>query len=96
MVRSSGTLSGAVLRQHSDTVDRDPEIEQWLKLFENRIPKLLHHAIAVVPGEWYRDDIYELYARLLWRLESVRALVEREILRAPSKFVTTSFSSRWV
>lgn len=74
----------------------DPRIEQWLKLFENRIPELLHHAIAVVPGEWYRDDIYELYARLLWRLESIRALVEREILRTRSKFVTTSVPSGWV
>ena len=61
----------------------DPRIEEWLKIFENRIPKLLHHAIAVVPGDWYKDDIYALYARLLWRLESIRALVTRELLIAP-------------
>jgi hypothetical protein len=57
----------------------DPKIEGWLKIFEDRIPKLLHHAIAVIPGDWYKDDIYRLYARLLWRLESIRMLVNREI-----------------
>jgi hypothetical protein len=57
----------------------DPRIEGWLKFFEDRIPKLLHQAIAVIPGDWYKDDIYELCARLLWRLESIRMLVNREI-----------------
>ena len=59
----------------------DPRIEPWLKLFEDRIPKLLHHAIAVVPGDWYKGDIYTLYARLLWRLEFIRTLVNQEILK---------------
>ena len=72
----------------------DPRIEQWLKVFEDRIPKLLHQAVAMVPGEWYRDDIYELYARLLWRLDSIHALVNWEILRGRSKRVTSSGSSR--
>jgi hypothetical protein len=71
----------------------DPKIEEWLKVFEERLPKLLHRAIAVVPGEWYKDDIYELYARLLWRLESIRALVGREILEASARPVTTSCPS---
>lgn len=61
----------------------DPRIEPWLKVLEDRIPRLLHHAITMVPGDWYKDDIYSLYARLLWRLESIRELVTREILKAP-------------
>lgn len=72
----------------------DPRIEEWLKVFKDRIPKLLHQAVAMVPGEWYRDDIYELYARLLWRLDSIHALVNWEILRGRSKRVTSSGSSR--
>jgi hypothetical protein len=59
----------------------DPRIEQWLKLFEDHIPRLLYHAVAAVPPEWYKDDIYSLYARLLWRLEFVRLLVAGDILR---------------
>ncbi len=60
----------------------DPRIEQWLKVFEDRIPGLLRHAIEVVPRDWYKDDIYLLYARLLWRLEFIRALVNQEILKS--------------
>jgi hypothetical protein len=60
---------------------RDPKIDQWLKLFGSRIPSLLHGAIAVVPEEWYQGDIYALYARLLWRLEAIRALVDLEYLQ---------------
>jgi hypothetical protein len=59
----------------------DPRIEQCLRVFEDRIPKLLHHAIAVVPEDWYKDDIYALYARLLWRLERIRSLVTRELCK---------------
>jgi hypothetical protein len=60
----------------------DPRIEHWLKVFEDRIPKLLRHAIAEVPGDWYEGDIHELYDRLLSRLESIRALVNIGILKA--------------
>jgi hypothetical protein len=60
---------------------RDPRIDQWLKLFDSRIPGLLHRAIALVPEEWYEGDIYELYARLLWRLEAIRGLVDLEYLQ---------------
>jgi hypothetical protein len=58
----------------------DPRIEQWLTLFENRIPKLLQHAIGTIPEEWYTDDIHMLCARLLWRLECIRALLKWEML----------------
>jgi hypothetical protein len=58
----------------------DPRIEQWLRVFEERIPTLLYHAIAAVPEDWYQDDIYALYARLLWRLERIRSLVNREMV----------------
>jgi hypothetical protein len=57
----------------------DPRIEPWLKVFENRIPELLHKAIAAVPVDWYENDIYLLFARLLWRLETIRTLVDQEI-----------------
>lgn len=57
----------------------DPGIEHWLKLFEDHIPKLLYHAVAAVPPEWYKGDIYALYARLLWRLEVIRLLVAGDI-----------------
>jgi hypothetical protein len=60
---------------------RDPKIDEWLKLFDSRIPGLLHRAIALVPGEWYEGDIYALYARLLWRLEAIRGLVDLEYLQ---------------
>jgi hypothetical protein len=70
---------------HSDSIQPivigDPRIEQCLKLFEEYIPKLLHRAVAVIPPEWYKDDIYALYARLLSRLESIRLLVASDILR---------------
>lgn len=58
----------------------DPRVEQCLKLFEERIPKLLHRAVAIVPPEWYKDDIYALYARLMWRLDFLRLLVAGDIL----------------
>jgi hypothetical protein len=57
----------------------DPRIELWMKVFEDRIPKLLHEAITAVPGDWYEDDIYLLFARLLWRLETIRTLVDQEM-----------------
>jgi hypothetical protein len=59
----------------------DPKVEQCLKLFEAYIPKLLHRGVAVVPPEWYKDDIYALYARLMWRLDFIRQLVVDDILR---------------
>jgi hypothetical protein len=34
----------------------------------------------VVPSEWYKDDIYALYARLMWRLDFLRLLVAGDIL----------------
>jgi hypothetical protein len=52
-----------------------------LKVFEDRIPKLLYGAVCAVPVEWSKDDIYALYARLLWRLEFIRPLVAGDILR---------------
>jgi hypothetical protein len=60
---------------------RDPRMDQWLNLFESRIPGLLHSAIALVPQAWYEGDIYTLYARLLWRLAAIRSLVDLEILQ---------------
>jgi hypothetical protein len=61
---------------------RDPRIDEWLKLFDSHIPGLLHRAITLVPEEWYQGDVYALYARLLWRLEVIRRLVDLEILQA--------------
>jgi hypothetical protein len=58
----------------------DPRVEQCVRLFEERIPKLLHRAVAVVPSEWYKDDIYALYAQLMWRLDFIRPLVAGDIL----------------
>jgi hypothetical protein len=54
--------------------------EHWLKLFEARIPKLLHEAVALVPPEWYNGDIYALCARLLQRVECLRDLVDLEAI----------------
>jgi hypothetical protein len=62
----------------------DPSTEQWIRVFEERIPQLLDRAIAAVPGEWYQDDIYALHTRLMWRLEAIRLLVDRDILRRTS------------
>jgi hypothetical protein len=59
----------------------DPRIDQCLSVFEERIPGLLHHAIAAIPAEWHKDDIHMLYARLLWRLEAIRTLVDWELAR---------------
>jgi hypothetical protein len=73
----------------------DPKIEQWLRMFEDRIPKLLHHAIATIPEDWYKGDIHSLHAHLLWRLERIRSLVNQEILkttrgrRLPSAYRST-------
>jgi hypothetical protein len=63
----------------------DPRVEQCLKLFEEHIPQLLHRAVAVIPPEWYKDDIYALYARLMWRLEFLRLLVAGDILGKGSR-----------
>jgi hypothetical protein len=77
-------VAGRAKTLHSDITEpiriEDPRVEQCFRLFEERIPKLLHRAIAVVPPEWYKHDIYALYARLMWRLDFLRLLVVRDIL----------------
>lgn len=60
----------------------DPRIEPWLKIFEDRIPALLHHAVRSIPGYWYDGDIHALSTCLLGRLKSIRSLVSREIFEA--------------
>jgi hypothetical protein len=75
--RSRGACSPHIRLPLAD----DPRIKQVLRKFEDRIPKLLHRAIAAVPAEWYKDDIYALYARLLWRLDAIRLLVDLDILK---------------
>jgi hypothetical protein len=78
-------VAGQARATHSNTIQppmiEDPRIEQCLKLFEGCIPKLLHRGVAMVPPEWYKDDIYALYARLMWRLDFIRLLVAGDILR---------------
>jgi hypothetical protein len=49
-------------------------VERWLTVFEGSIPRLLHEAKARIPPEWYSGDINSLCARLLQRLESLRAI----------------------
>jgi hypothetical protein len=77
-------VAGRARTMHSNIIEPikigDPRVEQCVRLFEERIPKLLHRAVAVVPSEWYKDDIYALYARLMWRLDSIRLLVAGDIL----------------
>jgi hypothetical protein len=77
-------VAGRARTMHSDIIEpiriEDPRVEQCLKLFEEHIPKLLHRAVAVVPPEWYKDDIYALYARLMWRLDFLRLLVAGDVL----------------
>jgi hypothetical protein len=77
-------VAGRSRSMHSDIIEpimiEDPRVEQCLKLFQEHIPKLLHRAVAVVPPEWYKDDIYALYARLMWRLDFIRLLVAGDIL----------------
>jgi hypothetical protein len=53
-------------------------VERWLKIFQARIPKLLLEAAALVPPEWYENDIYALCARLLQRLERLRSTANCE------------------
>ena len=48
--------------------------ERSLALFEHVIPTLLREAIAMVPSEWYEDDIHDLYMHLLRRLGTLRVL----------------------
>ena len=77
-------VAGRARTMHSDIIEPikigDPRVEQCVRLFEERIPKLLHRAVAVVPPEWYKNDIYALYARLMWRLDFLRLLVAGDIL----------------
>jgi hypothetical protein len=56
-------------------------MESYLTLFETRIPQLLLDAVAVVPSEWYKGDIYALCARLLQRLEYLRGIASLEPVR---------------
>jgi hypothetical protein len=60
-------------------------MEEWLTLFEGRIPRLLPEAIAVIPAEWYKGDIYALCARLLQRLECLRGIAGLEPVRRTSQ-----------
>ena len=77
-------VAGRARTTHSDSIPPiiigDPRIEQCVKMFEDCIPKLLHGAVAAVPPDWYKDDIYALYARLMWRLDFLRTLVAGDIL----------------
>ena len=77
-------VAGHARTLHSDLIEPiridDPRVDQCLKLFEEQIPRLLHRAVALVPPEWYKDDIYALYARLMWRLDFLRLLVAGDIL----------------
>jgi hypothetical protein len=77
-------VAGRARTTHFDSIQpimiEDPKIEQCVKVFEDCIPKLLHRAVAAVPPEWYKDDIYALYARLMWRLEFLRLLVASDVL----------------
>jgi hypothetical protein len=57
----------------------DPSIDRCLTVFECCIPSILHQAVAIVPPEWYKNDIYALCARLLERLATLRAILHREI-----------------
>jgi hypothetical protein len=59
-------------------------MERYLTLFETRIPQLLLDAVAVVPPEWYKGDIYALCARLLQRLQRLRGIANLEAARRAS------------
>jgi hypothetical protein len=59
-------------------------MERYLTLFETRIPQLLLDAVAVVPPEWYKGDIYALCARLLQRLQCLRSIANLEAARRAS------------
>jgi hypothetical protein len=54
--------------------------ERWLEIFETRIPKLLQAAVALVPPEWYEDDMNALCARLLQGLQCLRRTVNCEVI----------------
>jgi hypothetical protein len=72
-------VAGRARTIHSDIIEPidvgDPRVEHCLRLFQEYIPQLLHRAVALVPPEWYKDDIYALYARLMWRLDFLPLLV---------------------
>ena len=83
-------VAGRARTMHSNIIEpikiEDPRVEQCVRLFEERIPKLPHRAVAVVPPEWYKDDIYALYARLMWRLDFLRLLLAGDILGKDHRF----------
>jgi hypothetical protein len=53
-------------------------MQRWLTVFESRIPRLLVEARHLIPPEWYRGDIHSLCARLIERLECLRAIADLE------------------
>jgi hypothetical protein len=63
---------------HKPPISKCLMIGEWLTLYEGRIPRLLPEAIAVIPPEWYKGDIYALCARLLQRLECLRGIAGLE------------------
>jgi hypothetical protein len=69
---------------HNPLVSECMVMERWLAVFEARIPRLLHEAMAVVPREWYKGDGYTLCVRLLQRLECLREIASLEPVRRTS------------
>jgi hypothetical protein len=70
---------------HKPLISECLVVERWLTVFEARIPRLLHEAMAVIPPEWYEGDIYALCARLLQRLECLRGIASLEPVRRTSQ-----------
>jgi hypothetical protein len=70
---------------HKPLISECLVMERWLTVFEARIPRLLHEAMAVIPPEWYEGDIYALCARLLQRLECLRGIASLEPVRRTSE-----------
>jgi hypothetical protein len=58
-------------------LSNDPKIEQYIYLFETRIPGLLKRAINLVQPEWHSGNIDALETSLLYRLTQLRDLVNR-------------------
>jgi hypothetical protein len=72
---SGDTALSLKLWSHYDLrISESLVMTKWLTAFEARIPTILHEAKLMIPPEWYSGDIYLLCARLLQRLESVRAI----------------------
>jgi hypothetical protein len=58
---------------HNPLMSERLVVERWMDILESRVPKLLEEAVAMVPREWYENDISALCARLLRRLKCIRA-----------------------